>query len=155
MTFPTKCGEFLNRLVQFNEDKVSPLLSELKSMHLKIKGKLQSLSNNVQDATNLTTDLTKFQQSYHSLILELERRRNVQTKMIQILEEAQAKIQGLQQDDFRFRESFWSKNGDFLPRELYSEERESKPLTEITLKYTEMPKFNDHTITNARKFLHQ
>lgn len=148
-----QCKEFLNKLIEFDNGKISPLLKLLSSKELEIKQKIKSLSININDATNLTKDLLKFKESYYSLILELDRRRIIQKKMVQILEEARSKVDSLQIDDFHFRKNFWNKNGDFLPKDLYNDEKESNPLCSINVNYNSIPKINESTINNAKAFL--
>ena len=60
-----------------------------------------------------------FLRAYDNLLLEIGRRKALETRMEKVAQDAMAKIQKLYEDDFEERESFKKAQGDFLPVDIW------------------------------------
>lgn len=60
-----------------------------------------------------------FLQAYDRLIIEAARRRSVKKQMERVVEEAQAKLDSLHDDDLRERQLFREEQGDYLPSDIW------------------------------------
>ena len=60
-----------------------------------------------------------YYEAYDSLLVEVARRRAVQSQMDNIMQDAQAKLQKLHDDDLDARETFRQDQGDYLPSDIW------------------------------------
>ncbi|KAL9111216.1 MAG: hypothetical protein Q9227_004293 [Pyrenula ochraceoflavens] len=62
---------------------------------------------------------SNYLEAYDGLLIEVARRRAVQSQMEKIMQEAQAKLQRLHDDDSEAREAFKQDQGDYLPSDIW------------------------------------
>lgn len=60
-----------------------------------------------------------FLRAYDNLLIEIGRRKALETRMEKVAQDAMARIQKLYEDDFEERESFKKAQGDFLPVDIW------------------------------------
>ncbi|SCU90363.1 LAME_0E08218g1_1 [Lachancea meyersii CBS 8951] len=76
----------------------------------------------IHQSKELLSFYVNFENSYHKLLSEVERRQETATKMSQILENCEAQLKKLDAADIRQRQVFLLENGDFLPETIWPNE---------------------------------
>ncbi|KAI9715314.1 MAG: autophagy protein 17 [Chrysothrix sp. TS-e1954] len=79
----------------------------------------QDIEVNQEELEGLCDFYSGFLQAYHGLLLEVARRRDLQTRMAKIAQEAKSKLENLKEEDQVQRESFKLEHGEYLPKDIW------------------------------------
>ncbi|OWB67733.1 hypothetical protein B5S30_g3096 [[Candida] boidinii] len=133
--------------------------NNLNEFTLKISN-LKSLKNNIR---LISINFKNFIKSYYNLILEIDRRNNLNLKLQKLINEFKLNSNNLINDDFRLKENFLNLNGDYLPRNLITNSKFSNILSfenslnliNIDYNFENLPNLNKNLINEAKNYLNK
>lgn len=80
------------------------------------KAKVEEL---LEELEGLTEFYDGFLRAYDNLLIEIGRRKNVETKMEKEVQQARARLEKIYEDELAEREAFGKEQGDFLPVDIW------------------------------------
>lgn len=95
----------------------------------------ESCQQDIQIVKELYNFYLHFENSYHNLLEEVNRRRMVRADMQKVIMDCQSKLEAIDSNDRKKREKFLSENGNYLPETIWPDGTDDVTPT-YTLKYT-------------------
>ncbi|MCJ1297391.1 autophagy protein 17 [Hypocenomyce scalaris] len=92
-----------------------------------------NIQERVEELEGMREFYDGFVRAYDNLIIEIDRRKTMQSKMEKVVEDAMARIERLYEEDARKREVFKQEQGDFLPIDIWP------GLTAVPVRYEVIP----------------
>ncbi|KAI9754851.1 MAG: hypothetical protein M4579_004508 [Chaenotheca gracillima] len=94
-------------------------LSRSQEFLIEWKGQRQKIEEKMEELEGLRDFYDGFLAAYDDLIIEVDRRREVESKMNAIARDTAAKLDRLYEDDLADREAFRQEQGEYLPSDIW------------------------------------
>lgn len=133
-TLLTRMRGFMSHLTEYGEKSLMETLQMTRKHTKHFESAIQLVHESCDEARELVSHYHHFSRSYYALLVEVDRRRATQSSMLKLMEETQRKLESLQDDDFRHRESFLKANGAFLPNDIWNGFGKDDPLYHLDFK---------------------
>ncbi|KAH3671232.1 hypothetical protein WICMUC_004749 [Wickerhamomyces mucosus] len=142
------------QLISFGEHDLSDILALMTRHSKNFDTILSETYLTCEECTALIQHYKKFKKSYYSLLLELQRRSDIRAKLESVLRDTENKLKSIQEEDFRYRNSFLKNNGAFLPSDLYLGINDiESPLYHLKCDLFDIPSFDKSVLPLAKKIV--
>ncbi|KAH3673485.1 hypothetical protein WICPIJ_009744 [Wickerhamomyces pijperi] len=146
--------KLLQSLTTFGEIELTQTLQFLEKQTTIITERSHEITEKCQESKEIIAHYKSFIKAYYSLILEIQRRNNTKSKILQIIKETQLKLSQIQDDDYKQRSLFLQRHGAFLPSDLYLGINDiEEPLFKLQYELTDVPVFDKELISLAERYL--
>ena len=149
--YDIKLKHLVQDLTSFGENELMQVMSTLDKQTVDFQAVSTDINEKCDEAHQLINHYERFVESYYRLILELDRRQGVQLSMEKVFNEAKTKLQALQEDDYKKRDTFFQTNGSYLPNDLWEGLNDDRPLCNLKFEIHGLPEINSSTLATARK----
>lgn len=149
--YDIKLKHLVQDMTHFGEDELTQVISTLDRQTIDFQAITKDINEKCEEANQLIEHYQRFVESYYSLVLELERRKEVQFSMESVIKEAKVKLQALQEDDYQKRDLFLQLNGPYLPSDLWEGLNDGTPLCSLKFEVLGLPTFSSQTLTAAKR----
>lgn len=128
--------KFIQSLRIFGEHRLIEQLNDFQTIEQHIQNKLAEINKLKGTISNYIDDFSGFVAAYYTLILEMQRRSETETKIENIIDNFKQNLSAIIREDSEKKAMFLKAHGDFLPENLVSAKIiNSSPLKiEINLK---------------------
>lgn len=145
---------------EIKEFSIDVLENQVQNNILKILRQLNdhlfTLNNYKNDINQFSQDFLQFIDSYYYLILEINRRNNLNLKVQNLINIFENDLKILQDDDFNKRSQFLNNNADFLPQNLIDFDIINSKFPLINLNYSleKLPNLSKSVVEESLQRIH-
>lgn len=146
--------DFIDEMSKYGEGQLHQRLDDFNHIITKLGSQLDKVESLTTLIDNYSGDFSQFIDSYYSLILEIQRRKDSNKRLEDIISNFKIKMTDVINDDANQRSSFMKLHGDFLPQNLVAEEtlKNGSSHVEVNLVTETLPAPSRETISEANKY---
>ncbi|KAH3660215.1 hypothetical protein OGAPHI_007420 [Ogataea philodendri] len=147
--------KFIDELQQYGEQKLVVQLNEFVEINSEVGRKLEASEIHKASLAQYNDDFQQFIRSYYSLIVEVDRRAQVNQQLTMAINNFKATVNSIVDNDYEKRLEFLDKHGDFIPQNLIDPQiiNSTTPQIEIAFDHEPLPPLTKDAIQTAKKFL--
>lgn len=149
--YDIKLKHLTQDLNAFGENDLMQVMSTIDKQTIDFQAISKDINEKCDEANQLIKHYQNFVSSYYSLVLELNRRENVQRSMEKVFNDAKKKLEAIQLDDYKKRDIFLQSNGPYLPSDLWTGLNDDSPLCSLTFKLHDLPGISDSMLATAKE----
>nr|BAQ19540.1 autophagy-related protein 17 [[Candida] boidinii] len=152
-------------LIKFKEKfkNLNEFLIEFKKNLNDFSFKIKNLKLLIKKIKLISINFKNFIKSYYNLIIEIDRRFNLNLKINKLINEFKLNSNNLINDNFKLKENFLNLNGDYLPKNLISNLKFNNILSfennlnliNIDYNFEILPNLNKNLINEAKNYLNK
>ncbi|KAI1918137.1 Autophagy- protein 17 [Ophidiomyces ophidiicola] len=150
----TAMVENVRRLDRFSKKKLPKYIAQSHIFLKILREQHENMRSGMSDLSDLQLMYVGFLNAYDDLILEVARRKTARSAVERVIQEAEAKLDKLYEDDVQAREAFRLEQGDYLPSDIWPGLGRAPMRVEFKRVFDDRSISNDHELqVNASKNL--